>query len=410
MSRLVTASVWWAIAATASALETAGPPVGVYYWEPEQMAAAKAALAARDSGPALKELRRSVEFVREEADDCLRRGPYAVTDNEALPPSGDKHDYVSYGPYWWPDPKKKDGLPFIRRDGRTNEEQRAKGDRDALETMIEDVEALSLGYYFLGRKDYGEHARKLVRTWFLDEETRMNPHLKFAQGVPGREDGRWAGIIDARAFVELLDAIALLEHTEALTAEDRKGLRDWYAEYLRWLLTSDFGQNERDEDNNHGTWYLVQAARVALYVGDLEEARLLVEAARPRLAATIQDDGSQKEELERTRSLHYSIFHLTGFIYAARFGESLGVDLWHDENGQPSRIKLGLDFAVPFVLKQDDWEFEEIRDYKLSQQVVQVLRMAQARYDETVYAEVLAKAKRSDRDRDFSPLLFAAKK
>jgi hypothetical protein len=331
-----------------------------------------------------------------------------VTDNEALPPSGDKHDYVSYGPYWWPDPKKKDGLPFIRRDGRTNEEQRAKGDRDALESMIEDVEALSLGYYFLERKDYAEHARKLVRTWFIDADTRMNPHLKYAQGIPGREDGRWAGIIDARALVELLDAIALLEHAKALTADDQQALRDWFTKYLHWLLTSDFGQHERDEDNNHGTWYAVQAARVALYVGDREEARLLIEGARPRLERTIQDDGSQEEELERTRSLHYSIFHLTGFIYLARLGESLGVDLWHEEAGGASRIKRGLDFALPFALKQDDWPYEEIRDYKLSPQVVQVLRLARARYGEPMYAEVLRQAKRSDRDRDFSPLLFAA--
>jgi hypothetical protein len=382
----------------------------VYYWEPEQMVAAKATLAAGDSSSTWKELHRSAEFVREEAIDCLRRGPYAVTDNKALPPSGDKHDYVSYGVYWWPDPKQKDGLPFIRRDGHTNEEQRAKGDREALEKMIEDVEALSLGYYFLGRKEYAEHARKLVRTWFLDEETRMNPHLKFAQGIPGREDGRGAGIIDARAMVELLDAIALLEHTEALTADDQQELRDWFTKYLKWLLTSDFGAHERKADNNHGTWYIVQAARVALYIGDKVVARLLVEAARKRLARTVKDDGSQEEELERTRSLHYSIFHLTAYIYLARFGESLGVDLWHGADGKPSRIKLGLDFAVPFVLKQDDWQFEEIRDYKLSQQVVQVLRMAHARYGEPVYAEVLAKAKRSDRDRDFAPLLFAAKK
>jgi hypothetical protein len=411
MNRLM--ATWLCLAfalASNVAAETAGPPVGVYYWEPGQMAAVKALLADNGSDEASEEVRRAVEFVREEANDCLRRGPYAVTDNEALPPSGDTHDYVSYGPYWWPDPKKKDGLPFIRRDGRTNEDQRAKGDREALERMIEDVEALSLGYYFLGRKDYADHARQLVRTWFLDEETRMNPHLKFAQAIPGRDDGRWAGIIDARAMVELLDAIALLEHSEALTAEDQRGLRDWYVEYLKWLLTSDFGQGERDEDNNHGTWYLVQAARIALYIGDKEEARLLVESARPRLARTIQDDGSQQEELERTRSLHYSIFHLTGFMYLARFGESLGVDLWHDDGGKPSRIKLGLDFAVPFVLKQNEWQFEEIRDYKLSQQVVQVLRMAQARYGEPAYAEVLAKAKRSDRDRDFAPLLFAAKK
>ena len=35
-------------------------------------------------------------------------------------PSGDPRDYVSLSPYWWPDPKKEDGLPYIRRDGEIN--------------------------------------------------------------------------------------------------------------------------------------------------------------------------------------------------------------------------------------------------------------------------------------------------
>jgi hypothetical protein len=246
-----------------------------------------------------------------------------------------------------------------------------------------------------------------LHTWFIDPETKMNPHLHFAQAIPGKEEGRGSGIIDTRGFVELLDSISLLEDASAIPAEDQKALHQWFKEYEKWLLTSDYGDHERRAKNNHGTWYSAQTARVALYVGDTATAKKLVEEARERLADTVQKDGSQKEELKRTRSLHYSIFHLTAFSYLARYGETLGVDLWHDEKDGKSRIERGLDFATPFVIDQNKWPYEEIRDYELSPQIVQVLRMANARYHRPVYEEVLAKAERSDRDRDWSALVFA---
>ncbi len=41
-------------------------------------------------------------------------------DKSLLAASGDKHDYYSFPPYWWPDPSKKDGMPYLRKDGETN--------------------------------------------------------------------------------------------------------------------------------------------------------------------------------------------------------------------------------------------------------------------------------------------------
>ncbi|WP_146531059.1 alginate lyase family protein [Novipirellula artificiosorum] len=51
---------------------------------------------------------------------------FSVTDGGVVPPSGDPHDYMSVGPYWWPDPNKDDGLPYIRRDARVLQEATTK--------------------------------------------------------------------------------------------------------------------------------------------------------------------------------------------------------------------------------------------------------------------------------------------
>ena len=41
-----------------------------------------------------------------EADRAMSEGPFSVMDKPVTPPSGDKHDYMSQAPYFWPDPSK----------------------------------------------------------------------------------------------------------------------------------------------------------------------------------------------------------------------------------------------------------------------------------------------------------------
>lgn len=390
--------------ASRGAAATADEAPATYYWEGERLAEARRMLIA---GQADAETAAAAESLRREAQTALSRKPPSVIEKEAIPPSGDKHDYLSYAVYWWPDPSKPDGKPFIRRDGYTNHAQRAKGDRDRLKSMIEDVETLALARYLLGDEQYGVHARLLLQTWFIDPATRMNPHLNYAQAVVGVAEGRGSGIIDARAFAELLDAIVLLEQSGVLAEADRAALDAWFADYLQWLLKSDLGRDERAAENNHGNWYAAQTARIALYVGDVEAAKSILEDVRQnRLAATIDREGKQSEELKRTRSLHYSLFNLAAFAYLARMGEALGVDLWgYSDDGRGS-MKKGLLFAAPYALDQGRWPYEQVQNYDMSPQTVQLLRMAAARYDEPVLREVLRSGRRREPRRDYAPLLF----
>ncbi len=217
-------------------------------------------------------------------------------DKEDVPPSGDKHDYLSYARYWWPNPNTKKGLPYVRRDGKTNEELLAKGDRVPIGKMYDDVETLALAGYLLNDERYANHAALLVRTWFLDPATRMNPHLRYGQAVPGKKEGRGAGIIDTRYFIRVLDSVALLQQTGAWSDDDQAGLVAWMREYLVWLQQDPMGQDEASERNNHGTWYDAQVAAIAMFVGERELARQIVEAPRPSelVAASKRTAGSRK--------------------------------------------------------------------------------------------------------------------
>ena len=147
-----------------------------------------------------------------DAERTLDAQPLSVMMKEKTPGSGDKHDYMSQARYFWPDPTKPDGLPYISRDGESNPELN-KLDRNRLGATAQRVTTLALAWYFSGDEKYAQKATELIRVWFFNKDTRMNPNLEYAQMIPGHNNnkGRCYGVIDTYSFVEMLDAVQLLE-------------------------------------------------------------------------------------------------------------------------------------------------------------------------------------------------------
>jgi hypothetical protein len=318
-------------------------------------------VAARDALAAGDELlAEAFAGLRARADKALAQTPVSVVDDAMVPPSGDRHDYMSAGPYWWPDPAKPDGLPYIRRDGEVNPE-RNQGDTAAMATMTGAVKSLALAYWLTDDERYAEHAARLLRVWFLDDATRMNPHLEYAQAIPGRCAGRGIGIIDTTSWIELLDRVLLLARSPHWSSTDHEGLQRWFDAYLEWLLTSKNGQDERAAANNHGTWFDAQAAAFALFVGHRNVAAdILAQAGEERIARQVEPDGSQPHELARTKSWGYSIYNLTAYLDLARLGEHVGVDLWHFQTVDGRSLQAALDFLADHVTGTQPWLHQQL--------------------------------------------------
>ena len=305
--------------------------------------------------PALKAL-------RAEADGWLKQGPFSVTANALTPPSGDTHDYLSFGPYWWPDPNKKGGLPYIRRDGEVNPQSVGPdSDRQALENMSAGTETLALAWFFTGERSYAVRAGTFIAAWFLDSATRMNPHLKYGQGIPGQCEGRGIGIIETRRLIQVVNALTLLEGSEALTAEQRQAVVAWFSSYLQWLRESAYGKAESGEVNNHGTWYDAQVAQFALFTGQRELAKnILAAALQKRLAGQVSADGKQMRELARTRALTYSLVNLSGLLALAELGRQVGVDYWTFPSAKESRLRAAIDYMAVYADPQKPWPHQQI--------------------------------------------------
>lgn len=327
-----------------------------FFLKPDQLIVIK---AVRDTDPVVSAAYRQL---LKQADAALLRRPGAVTDKTTLPPSGDRHDYLSIAPYWWPDPANPEG-PYVRRDGVINPARETNSyDRTAIGLLSGDVRALALAYYYSDDVRYAKKAALLIRTWFLDPATAMNPNANFAQAVRGREDGRAEGVLDTSAFQSVVDAVGLLAPSKAITPDEQKELEGWFGRYVDWMLTSRNGRAEQAARNNHGIWFDSQITQYALFARRPDVARKVVDQfpAR-RISAQMDVDGRLPAETARTRSFHYSIYALTPAYDVAEMAGCIGRDLWNYEDAKGRGLRKATDFLASYRGQPDKWPYKELR-------------------------------------------------
>ncbi|WP_406166501.1 alginate lyase family protein [Streptomyces sp. NBC_00996] len=318
-------------------------------------------------------LKRTLKDLTGRADNWLDQGPWTVVDKPKPAPGGDVHDYLSQAPYWWPSqPTTADnpwGCPYVQRDGQRNPEVDTGTDRQDVEKVFDSAYDLSLAWYYTGKKQYAEKAATVLRTWFLAPDTRMNPNLNHGQFIPCKYDGRAIGIIDfSQSYTSVLDAIAILETgAPGWSRSDRTAMRAWNTDFRDWLANSAFGKEEGAAKNNHGTFYDMLLAALAYATGDNDLARRTVLDARAlRIDPQIAADGSQPQELARTRSWHYSTFDLVAYTRLAAIGRHLGVNLWSYQGPDGQSLFKAVDYLLPAATGAEPWTHPELEFHRFA--------------------------------------------
>lgn len=374
------------------AAELAAQEPVVFTFHSRDLALVRQRIAAADE-PTLAAL----DTLVRKAERRLTEGTFTVVTNGRTPPSGDKHDYMSQAPYWWPDPKEGDGKPFIRRDGKINPDSEG-GDDEVMRKMCDSAWQLSLAWHLTGDRRYADHAAKVLRTWYFDPATRMKPRLVFGQYIPGHNTGRGEGLIETRAMLKVLDAAGLLAGSEAWTAADRRQLQAWFRDFLDWMRESSRGDDERAADNNHGTWYDAQAAAYAQFIGDEQRARNILERARQRRFIDALDArGRPIHELERTKSLDYCLFNMEALMQLALLGERGGFHLWKAHFDDGRGLLRAVEWLAPYLAGSKEWPYKQITAVHRERVAILYRRAAEA-YGREQYERISSRGRDPEDD------------
>lgn len=298
--------------------------------------------------------------LKRQANRALKQPLYSVTQKTMPAPSGDIHDYFSFSNYWWPNPNTSDGMPWVRKDGEINPAANSEqSNKSQLNSFSRDVWNLALAWQLSGNNHFAEKARDQLVNWFITPGTRMNPNLNWSQRIPGNQSIRGSGILDGRVLVKIIDAIEILHDGGKLDNKSYQAIRQWYQDYYQWLTTSAIGFKEDNAYNNHGTWYDVQVASIAWWLGDKKAARERLNITKMRrIPAQFTAQGEPQTEVDRTRSWHYSNFLLEAYIPLGRLGERANINLWQAGNGE-RRLENGYRFIAQFINTNHSWPYAD---------------------------------------------------
>ncbi|WP_230144198.1 MULTISPECIES: alginate lyase family protein [unclassified Pedobacter] len=296
--------------------------------------------------------------ILQEAKWALAQVPITVTAQSSPRSAGGRHDYFSEGDYWWPDPSNAKA-PYIQKDGLTNPDNFV-AHRHALIRFSKIIGALASAYKITGDEKYVKHAFLHLKAWFVNAETLMNPNLLFAQAIQGRFTGRGIGIIDTIQLMEVAQGVLVMQDSKAADSTALAAIKKWFAEYLTWLTTHQYGKDEMNAENNHGTCWTMQVASFAR----LTKNKALLNFCRERyqtvhLPNQMAADGSFPRETKRTKPFGYSLFNLDAMATLCQILSDNETNLWTFQLTDGRSIKKGIEYLYPFVNDKSLWPFQK---------------------------------------------------
>lgn len=291
-----------------------------------------------------------------DADWAMQQQPITVTAEVSLRSAGTKHDFFSEGDYWWPDPVDLDA-PYIQKDGVTNPDNFV-AHRQAMIRFSRIVGALASAYKITGDEKYVKQAVAHLKAWFIDQETYMNPNLLYAQAIKGRYTGRGIGIIDTIHLMEVAQGVRVMQESNLLEDNVLAEIKDWFSQYLVWLTTHQYGIDEMNAKNNHGTCWTMQVASFAKFTDNKELMEFCSDRYKTILLPNqMAVDGSFPKELARTKPYGYALFNLDAMAMICQVLSTHEDDLWSFQTDDGRSIQKGIQYMYPFIVNKSNWPF-----------------------------------------------------
>jgi len=292
------------------------------------------------------------------AEADMTSGLYSVTKTfHLIPvPNATPNDFISIGAYYWPNPNTQNGLPYVKRPGHVNPD--AAGSLSELNPLSEAVNRLGLSYFFTGNEKYARRAGQLVRAFFINRNTKMNPNTEFGKIIPGVSNtGGFVVAGIGNAFRSLYEGLGLIESSKYWREEDKRHMQTWSKKFLNWMETTPKGQKEFRAKGNHGSNYDMIATLLSMYVDDTLQATRHVRNYMNRIPKQFATDGMQPFEMHAVNNLMYSVYNLGVAANIANLGEKLGLDVWDVRGSGGGGMRRTTDFLLPYMNGTKTWTY-----------------------------------------------------
>ncbi|KAK4684996.1 hypothetical protein P7C73_g5164, partial [Tremellales sp. Uapishka_1] len=196
--------------------------------------------------------------------------------------------------------------------------------------LSDSVYLSALSYAATSSVVYSTHINTAIRTWFVDDTTRMNPTLEYAQVIrgPGNQTGKHTGVLDGKGLTKIVAGVMLLREINPAEWEDDvdAGFVSWVTDQVTWLETNEVALAERAALNNHGTFYYNQLVSLYHFLNETDKAvAALNEFYSTNFPGQISADGDQPLETIRTRPFHYRSYNLNALVVNAQLGDAVGL-------------------------------------------------------------------------------------
>ena len=237
---------------------------------------------------------------------------------------------------------------------------------------------LGKAYYLTGKAKYRRAWLRQINAFHFDRRTCMRPNFNHGQMIVGKRPGNLGepgGIIDAYHFVNVTESVRLMDSLGAVPARTMKRLQEWFGDFCTWLVESELGREEATRANNHATAYDVLVCVLAEFCGrqDLYE-RVSGEFVARRLDTQIMPDGTQPQELVRTKPMRYSMYNLLHFVDFCYLQQSLGHDFYLEHK---DRLDKAFAYIIAYLGRHDEFPWPNINDAASDEEYarVQVCRL-----------------------------------
>lgn len=141
-----------------------------------------------------------------------------------------------------------------------------------------------------------------------------------------------------------------------MSKDDIKSTKQWFADYLKWMFTHQYGIDEMNAKNNHGTCWVMQVAVFARYAGDKDMMdfckRRYKEVLLPK---QMGEDGSFPLETARTKPYGYSLFNLDAMATICQTLSDKNDNLWTYTAEGGKNMEKGINFIYPYVVDKESW-------------------------------------------------------